>query len=134
MESKLIEIKLVDHLNNGFLQPRIKIRISNGKTETRQFYARIDTGADLTIIPASYVKDLNFFLYNSPVTVRWGNGDTTKHITPWTGFIRFSNGSLLKAPGGLIISNSAKEAFLGMDILSLGTLLLTPKGGYFLFQ
>jgi hypothetical protein len=134
MESKLVEIEMLDCEDLGFFCPHIKIRVSNGSTETSEFYARIDTGADLTIIPASYVEKLYFTLYNSPITLRWGNGDTTEHMTPWTGFVRFSNNILLRASRGLIFNRKSEVAFLGMDILSQGTLLLTPKGGYFLIQ
>ena len=132
MESNLVEIEMFDSEGNGILRPFIKVRISDGNIETREFYMRVDTGADMTIVPASYVKMLDFTLYNSPVTLQWGNGDTTEHITPWTGFIRFSNGAFLRATRGLIINEEGKTAFLGMDILRQGTLFLTPKGGYFL--
>lgn len=109
----------------------IYIRISDGKRESKEFYARIDTGADLTIIPASYVKKLHFTLYNSPVTLRWGNGDTFD-VIPWTGFVKFSNDILLKM--SLVISEKSKEAYLGMDVLSQGSLFLTSVGGYFLIN
>jgi len=129
-QSNLARVEIIK-ADSDHYGPFVKIRVHNNGNIGGWFYARLDTGADISIMPESFLGVGRPNLYRGPLDLYSAMGDIiAKKVTPMSCEIEIIGiTEIFKPVNGVLASDKRSTGLIGMDILTECIVYLYNGGG-----